>query len=294
MESLEHLHKQLDSLGDLRTIVKTMKALSAASIRQYERAVTALDEYHQTVERGLQVVLRTMTEIPMPARSTEPRRFAAVVFGSDHGLCGRFNEQIVEHTLERMDARSTNADDWLLLTVGARAAASLEREGHSIEADFLVPSSASQITATVQQVLVKVDAWREERAVDEVHLFYNHHSGRRGYEPTQVQLYPVDLRHFRELRARSWPSKRLPTFTMDEDLLFRRLVAQYLFVSVFRACAESLASEHASRLAAMQSAERNLDERLDEVTATYRRARQNAITSELLDVVSGFQATTGG
>ena len=77
---------------------------------------------------------------------------------------------------------------------------------------------------------------------------------------------------------------------LDRKTLLARLLRQYFFVTTFRACAESQASEHASRLAAMQSAEKNLDERLDEVTTLYRRMRQEAITTELLDVVSGFEA----
>ena len=80
---------------------------------------------------------------------------------------------------------------------------------------------------------------------------------------------------------------------MDRERLTARLLREYFFVSVFRACAESLASEHASRLMAMQSAERNLDERIETLTLSFRRARQNAITSELLDVMSGFETTAG-
>jgi F-type H+-transporting ATPase subunit gamma len=85
----------------------------------------------------------------------------------------------------------------------------------------------------------------------------------------------------------------LPTFTMAPDTLLERLLNQHLFVTIFRACAESQASEHASRLAAMQAAQRNLDERVSDVTMQFRRARQNVITSELLDVVAGFEALTG-
>jgi len=77
---------------------------------------------------------------------------------------------------------------------------------------------------------------------------------------------------------------------LDRKTLLSRLLRQYFFVSTFRACAESQASEHASRLAAMQSAEKNLDERLDEVMTLYRRMRQKAITTELRDGVSGLQA----
>jgi F-type H+-transporting ATPase subunit gamma len=100
----------------------------------------------------------------------------------------------------------------------------------------------------------------------------------------------VDLARFSRLRAEPWPSRVLPTFSMEPRPLFAALVRQYLFISVFRACAESLASEHASRLSSMQGAERNIDERLDDLGGRYRRQRQESITEELLDVVAGFQA----
>lgn len=295
MESLERLHKQLDSLGELRSIVKTMKALSAASIRQYEQAVEALAGYYRTVERGLHVVLKDMERPLIPPRRTrEPRGLAAIVFGSDHGLCGRFNEEITEYALERMDAAPADPEHRLLLAVGARVAASLEHMRQPIEEDFLVPGSADQITATVQQILLKVDEWREQAGVHYVYLFYNRHSGGKGYRPTGVELLPINLRRFHRVEEEVWPSRSLPIYTMKQETLLSRLLHQYLFVSIFRACAESQASEHASRLAAMQSAAHNLDERLEEVTMTFRRVRQSVITSELLDVVAGFEAITSG
>jgi F-type H+-transporting ATPase subunit gamma len=293
MESLELLHRQLDSLGDLRTIVKTMKALSAASIRQYEQAVTALAGYYRTVERGLHVVMKDMEPQPAGGRhSREPRRLAAIVFGSDHGLCGRFNEALAGYALERMDSTAADPEHRVLLAVGARVAASLEQEGQSIAENLPVPGSAEQITATVQQILLRIDAWREQAGVHSVYLFYNRHAGGRDHRPTGIELLPVNLQRFHRLQEERWPSRSLPTFTMPREALLSRLLRQYLFVSIFRACAESQASEHASRLAAMQAAERNLDTRLEEVTMTFRRARQDVITSELLDVVAGFEAIT--
>ncbi len=294
MESLEQLHKHLDSLEELRSIVKTMKALSAASIRQYEQAVFALDGYNQTIERGLHIVLRDMQ--PPPAsikRNLEPLRLAAIVFGSDHGLCGRFNEDITTYALNRMDSTTVDSENRLLLAVGARMVTSLEHEGQVVEESVLVPSSASQITSTVQKILLKVDVWREQVGVHYVFLFYNSHSGGKSYHPVGFELLPINLRRFYCLDEKAWPSRSLPTFNMDHEQLFTRLLRQYLFISIFRACAESQASEHASRLSAMQSAQRNLDDRLEEVTMAFRRTRQSVITSELLDVVSGFEAITG-
>lgn len=293
MESIERLQKQLESLGELHTIVRTMKALSGANIHQYEEAVNALTGYYRNVERGLHVVLRDMRQPLIAERnSVKRRRLAAIVFGSDHGLCGRFNEEIASYALERMQSSAADPDNRLLLAVGARVAASLEHEGETVEEDFLVPGSAEQITATVQQILLKVDEWREVSGVHYVFLFYNRHSGGGLYTPTGIELFPLKPQRFHRLKEENWPSRSLPTYSMDSERLFSSLLHQYLFITIFRACAESQASEHASRLAAMQSAERNLDDRIREVNMHFRRARQDVITAELLDVVSGFETIT--
>jgi F-type H+-transporting ATPase subunit gamma len=105
------------------------------------------------------------------------------------------------------------------------------------------------------------------------------------------QLLPLSEERMRNLAARPWPSRRLPTFTLPAERLWPAIVREYLFSSVYRAAAESLASEHASRLASMQAAERNIEERLEEQQAEFRRRRQEAITEELLDLVSGFEAS---
>jgi len=292
MESLERLHEQLHSLEQLRAIVSTMKVLSAASIRQYEQAVRSLAGYYQTVERGLYVVLKEVSAPPPNPSPREPQLTAAIVFGSDHGLCGRFNEEISRYTLERLGVISDGPPNHRLLAVGARVAASLEQVNQSIEETLPIPGSAGQITLTVQQLLLKIDAWRHQSGVGRVYLFYNHRSQRKAYQPTDIELMPINLQRFRHLGETSWPSRSLPTFTINREQLLGGLLHHYLFVSLFRACAESQASEHASRLAAMQAAERNLDERHDEVTLNYRHARQDVITSELLDVVAGFETIT--
>ena len=293
MESPDQLSRQIESLEDLQSIVKTMKALSAVSIRQYERAVESLAEYFHTIELGLQVVLRAGA-IQRHERPAAQGNYGAVVFGSDHGLCGRFNEDVTEYMLERVDRDSKEGHHRHFIAVGARVAMQLEANGLTLDEIFWIPGSADRITATVQQVLQKIEAWRAEDGVERVHLYYNAPSDRGHYEPTSLQILPLDTQRLRDIEQEPWPSKRLPVYSMDTQALLSALIRQYFFISLFRACAQSQASEHASRLAAMQSAERNLDERLEDETAHYRRVRQNAITSELLDVVAGFEAMKPG
>jgi len=297
MESLEHLQQQLAGLGDLRDIVKTMKALSAASIRQYEHAAEALADYYRTVELGLHATLRGtgVAGVAELARRRDAGRPGLIVFGSDHGLCGRFNEDVVARAVDHVRTLGLAPGDCRVLAVGARAAGGLEREGLAVEEDLMVPGSAARITATVQQLLVKLDEWREQGGVLPVTLFYNHPLRRNtSYRSVAVDLLPIDLHRFKHLEAEPWPSRGVPGFSLSRPALLTHLLRQYFFVVISRACADSQAAEHGSRLAAMQAAEKNLADRFDEVTMHYRRARQTVITSELLDVVSGFEAVTRG
>jgi len=295
VESLENLHKQLAGLGDLRGIVKTMKALSAASIRQYELAVEALADYYRTVELGLHAVLReagaaSVAELVRHRGSSRP---GLIVFGSDHGLCGRFNEDVVVHAVQYRQRLGIPANRCRALAGGARAAGGLEREGFIVEEDLMVPGSAARITDTVQQLLLKIDEWRGVEGITPVTLIYNHPLRRNtSYKAISLELLPVNLRRFRHLEEEPWPSRGIPALTLPRPVLLTHLLRQYFFVVMYRACAESQAAEHGSRLAAMQAADKNLGDRLEEVTMHYRRARQAVITSELLDVVSGFEAIT--
>lgn len=290
METLESLGKRIATTGDLQSIVRTMKSLSAVSIRQYERAAAALREYSRTTELGLQVLLR---DAPLrDFAAWEPEGLAAaIVFGTDHGLCGRFNEQIAEFARTGMSERGMTTGEEPCLVIGLQAAARLEAAGQRIEDVHLLPGSAAGLTGTAHGILVKIDAWRATHGVTRVFLFHNTRAPEATATPVCQQLMPLDTDWLHRLAARGWPSHVLPTFTMDRRELFAALVRHRLFVSIFRAGADSMASEHATRLAAMQAAERNIQENLEEMNGAFRRRRQQAITEELLDIVAGFEAS---
>ncbi|MFZ3043083.1 MAG: F0F1 ATP synthase subunit gamma, partial [Thiobacillus sp.] len=294
MKTAEALSRKLETLGDLRDVTRTMKALSSSSVRQYEHAVDALGDYYRTVELGLQVVLRHLPAAPSTPRSVpRPERLAAVVFGTDYGLCGRFNHVLCDHAVAHLDARGLPPENRLLLAVGGKAAGCLEQAGQSVQECLFTPGSAEGITETVSSILLTIDAWKAEHGAEQVWLYYNRHAGKARYQPESLHLLPVDACRFRDAEKAAWPSKVLPTFSMDAEALLSTLVRQYLFVALFRACAESLASEHNARLVAMQAAGKNIDEAIEETRTEHRRLRQELITAEILDVVTGYEASSG-
>lgn len=292
MATVEQLERRLQGLHDLQSLVRTMKALSAVSIRQYEQAAYALGDYEYTVRLGLHAVLRDHPPASATPAFRHPPPVAAVVFGSDHGLCGRVNEDLVELAVEQLRPAQIGGAPPLLLAVGARLAARLEQAGLPAQVDYLLPGSAARIGTVVQQIVLQLDAWRTAAGIERVLVFHNHHLSTTRYRPTVQELLPLKFDELRHLENEPWPARGLPTFDLPRDRLLSSLLRQYLFVALCRACAESQASEHGSRLGAMRTAERNLQERVDEVGTAARLARQGRITDELLDVVAGFEALT--
>lgn len=288
----ESIKRKINSSQDLQSVVKTMKALAAVSIRQYEKAVESLVDYNRTVEMGLQIILRNR----LPKRvllSQQQERLGIIIFGSDQGMCGQFNDQIAAYAVEVMEGSGLDPENLQILAVGVRPVISLEEAGWRVEKQFSVPSSVTSITSLVQQLLLKIEAWQEQQ-VNRIILFYNQTVASASYLPSSRQILPLDQSWLKSLQASTWPTPIIPTFTMASEQLFSALLQEYFFVSLFRACAESLASENASRLASMQAAEKNIAELLDELTTQYQQERQTSITNELLDIVSGFEAITGG
>jgi len=290
VQTAESLRRTITVTEELQSVVKTMKALAGVNIRQYERAAHAVAEYNRTIEMGLQVALR---ELPLHLFAPIPEagaKLAAVVFGSDQGMCGQLNDQVVDYASRALGKLAHRHKEQKTVAVGVRAAAQLEGSGRAVAGTVQVPSSTAGITTAVEEVLNLIEDWHFSQGIELVLLFYARPVSGAWYRVKGVRMLPVDEEWIHSLRVRPWPSKVLPVFTMDQTRLFHSLIREYLFVSLFRAFAESLASENASRLASMQVAERNIEERLHALTTESRQLRQATITSELLDIISAYEA----
>jgi F-type H+-transporting ATPase subunit gamma len=290
MQTTESLKRRIKSAGDLLSVVKTMKALAAVSIRQYQKAVESLDDYNRTVEMGLQIVLKERMGAMMQSKDATVKRMGAIVFGSDQGLCGQLNEQISVFALDSIKEAGVKKENRKVLAVGARVADYVEDAGQPIDELMATPSSTAGITALVQEIIMVIEEWHFRQNVDHFVLFYNDYISGANYRPYKVQLLPVNRDWLKEIARKKWDSKSLPIFRMDTDKIFSSLIREYLFVSLYRAFAESLASENASRLASMQNAEKNIEEQMQDLHVQFHRTRQMTITEELLDIVAGFEA----
>jgi len=201
---------------------------------------------------------------------------------------GQFNDIITDYAIKELKTLPGKVQVW---AVGERVYSRLVDEGLPPIGLYNVPNSVKAITPLIAQILVENEKLRSQNEDSELHLYYNRHKTRVTYEPVSQRLLPFDETWRDDLVKLSWPTKNLlPEVMGDITETLRALIHEYLFVSLFRACAESLASENSSRLAAMQRADKNIDELLDNLSGEYYRVRQSGIDEELFEVVSGFEA----
>jgi F-type H+-transporting ATPase subunit gamma len=288
------LCRKIHSAGDLQSVVRTMKALAASSIGQYEKSVRALGDYNRAVELGLSACFRgnpPASDAPEDESTKQTSNIDAVVFGSDQGLVGQFNDVVAGFAVKSLAALPGTPRVW---AVGERVHARLADAGLAPSALFPVPSSVKAITPLIGQILVEHEKHQGRGEVTELLLFHNRPKTGSAYEPVSQRLLPLDEAWRRELATRPWPTKFIPEVMGGGSAPLRAFIREYLFVSIFRACAESLASENASRLAAMERADKNIDELLETLHGTFHRLRQSGIDEELFDVVSGYEAMAEG
>jgi F-type H+-transporting ATPase subunit gamma len=287
------LRRKISSAGDLQSVVRTMKAVAASSVGQYEKSVRALGDYYRTVELGLGACFREGEPAALRAlrkEQTDAGAIGAVVFGSDQGLVGQFNDVVADFAIKTLGALPGKPQVW---AVGERVHARLAEAGLPLMGLFAVPNSIQAITPLVGQIQIESEAHRAGGDYARVYVFHNRPQSGALYEPVSQRLLPLDAQWQRGLAKFPWPTRILPEIMCGGAVTLRALVREYLFISLFQACAESLASENASRLAAMQRADKNIDDMLETLHGTFHRLRQTGIDEELFDVIAGFEALAG-
>jgi F-type H+-transporting ATPase subunit gamma len=287
-DSSAALRASMATATDLQSMARTMKTIAASNIGQYEAAVRSLDAYYGVVQDSLSACLRASRGAAdsFSAGGVDGPA-GAIVFGSDQGLVGQFNEAICASMLAGTDAPQRFDEVW---PVGERIAAALADRGVANLRAFALPASIDAVTVLVARLLVEIEAYSAKNGLHEIYVFHHRPAGASGYQAVCQRLLPLDRDWERDLVARPRASNAVTQVLPAGEATLRACIGEYLFVSLFRACAESLASENAARLSAMQRAEKNIGERLQLLTQTFHRQRQGAIDEELFDLVAGFEA----
>lgn len=274
-------------MQSIRSIVHTMKTLSVINSAPYEHAARAIEAYHDTVLEGLHAFLSQIGPLDPGQKIVLTK--VLIVFGSDHGLCGNYNETLASYVAEQLVDASGQS---IVLCIGARMADALRDQGIMPETTFFPPASVDGISRLANLLTQHLDKTQRNDGLGDmaVKLAYFTRDGVAGQRPEVKALLPLDRKLVDELQAKPWVSRSLPSFSMPPRELFQALIRGHLFSSLFRASAEAMVTENAARLALMQQAEQSVDDRLESLQSEMRSVRQSEITTELLDVIIGFEA----
>lgn len=286
-QTLEQLNRRTGSMRSIRGIVHTMKTMAAINAAPYEQAAHGIEAWRGIVLDGLHAFIRANGALVRdPAK---PARTILVVLGSDHGLCGNYNEIVADEAARHV----ATAGPTRILCVGVQMEDALLGVDLAPEATLLPPANVDGLARLADDLVTRLDAMRAgDRGNDAVTLVYTERGAHGRQAPVARALLPVDADLLDELARRPWASRSLPHFSLPAPDLLAALIRNLLFATIHRAAAEALVTENAARLARMQQAEQSVDERLDALQAETRSVRQSEITTELLDVIVGFEALT--
>lgn len=291
MDTLENLQSKMEGAKDLKSVVSAMKAMAASNIVQYETAVSSLADYFHTIALGIIAFFKaeniTAIDEIIPSKNRSEEVICAIVFGSDQGLVAQFNDSMTKFVSSSLNTIPGKKEIW---AVGERVQLLLSDEGFDIYKLYPVPNDINAVTPLVTELLRKSQEHQQKQAVTTFYIFHNQPNQGSGYTPVMQRFLPLDERWKNSLQQIQWPTKLPPQIAGGTKQTLIALINGYLFASLFKACVESLASENASRLDAMQRAEKNITDLLEDLGNTYHRLRQSSIDEELFDVVSGFEA----
>ncbi|MFP4362461.1 MAG: F0F1 ATP synthase subunit gamma [Spirochaetia bacterium] len=293
MQQIQEIKQKLSSTRDMHSVVKTMKSMAAVNIHHYEEAVTALDEYSSTVSKALQIVISKLPELTRLPAFEHGGGTGCIILGSKQGMVGQFNEHLAENVYKTLSSIMKGPlfhENLKIVTLGYKMESIIGQHGLEVENNFAIEETIEDVTPLLNSLLDVVQSWRFQENISSIIVFYNQEAGKAAFESETFYLYPLEEAALQPLGFQEWDGPSIPQVFIEPEKAFRRLVQEYLFIMLYRAVMHSLASENAARLRTMENAQQNIEDRLDELTDTYNQRRQLNITSELLDIITGFEA----
>ena len=285
MANLKDIRNRIASVRSTQQITKAMKMVSAAKFRRAEEAILQNRPYSDKMLEVLSsLALRTEEEAHPLLERRDPRRVCLVVFTSDRGLCGSFNANVLRSTERYLKEKAGEHDQIVLYLVGKKAVEFFRRRGAEIigERTELFGKVSYPLAQEIGREVIERYTNRE---VDLVYMVYNEFRSALSQRVVFDRLLPVE-----PMPVEPETTTTEYIYEPSEEYMLNWVLPRYVEVRVFRALLESMASEHGARMTAMDSATNNATEMIARLTLQYNRARQEAITKELMDIVNGVEA----
>lgn len=292
MPSLKDIRSRIDTTKNTQQITKAMKLVSAAKLRKAQLQIVGMRPYANALMKIIgNIVMTQRVSHPLMVQPTETKRVLLIVLSSDRGLAGGFNANVNKFTDNYIRTNKSKYEKLDVMFIGKRAMDFFGRKGISN------PDSMTRLDKDISYTLAAKVAHKAmkhflEGEYDEVRLIYNEFKSAISQTITTETLLPVDLKKAGVAidSAQTTGFSNDMIFEPEPEVMIQEMLEKHFTVQVYRTMAESVAAEHGARMTAMENATNNAKEVLSKLTLTYNKARQEKITTELIEIVSGAEA----
>ncbi len=306
MPSLKTIRNRITSVRSTQKITKAMKMVAGARLNRAQQRITELRPYAIKTQEALRAIttsMRASSEGPVAAEPSEgaldqslhpllveraEKRVLLVVLTSDRGLCGAFNTNINKRAEREWKTRVEQGQEVRMTVIGRKGRDYMTRR-NAPGLEFLPGIWDNLKLETAEKVGAKILEPFNKGEVDSIYLVYNEFKSAMTQQVVCERLLPVAQNEV-QAEKNAAPEATEFTFEPNPNALLEVLVPMYVDISVLRALYESMASELGSRMTAMDAATKNAKEMVESLTLQYNRARQAAITKELMEIIGGSEA----
>ena len=287
--SLRDIRKRISSVRSTQQITKAMKMVASAKLRRAQQNILAARPYATKMSNVLNsVAARTSPDAHPLLSRREAKRVEVVVFTSDRGLCGAFNMNLIQRAEKFKEEETSGAEVVTFSFIGRKGRDYFRKRKVNIRREYvnLFGKVDYPLASRIGQDLV--EAYAEEQ-VDAIYLLYSEFRSAMQQRILLEKILPVTPKIPGEEASKGLAAVEY-IYEPSEGEILDRLLPMYVEVQVYRALLESVASEEGARMTAMENATNNASEMIDKLTLVYNKARQAAITKELIEIVSGAEA----
>ena len=300
MSSQRDVKDRIDSVKNIRQITRAMEMVAAARLRRAEQRIHALRPYADAIRRMTRQAAEAaenVPNIPILAERDEQNTVGLLLVTGDRGLAGAFNSQILRAGVRAAGEHESESRRVVWYASGRRGVSSLTFRGLDVAGAYTGFTDRPAFADARQIASDLMTAYVDEK-VDRVEIFYNGYISPLSQQVRRETLLPLQQASIlgeedeEESEEEAPEHRALVEYEPDPEEILKRLVPDYVEISVFRALLESTASEHGARMTAMRNASENAGELIDDLTLEMNRARQAEITQEIMEVVAGAEALT--
>lgn len=289
MASLKDIRARIDSTKNTQQITKAMKLVSAAKLRKAQHNITNMRPYAVTLKKVIgNIAAAEKISHPLMDRKQKVNKVLLVVLTSDRGLCGAFNTSINKFAEKYYQEKKDQVAKLDFIFIGRRGMDFFSRRGVKGIQNFLKLDKdiSYDMAKSIAESLIK---YYLEGEYDEIRLIYNEFKSAISQTVTCETLLPVEIEPAATDKTNVLESKDI-LFDPSAEEIIEELLKKNFNLQMYRAMSESVASEHGARMTAMENATNNAKEMINKLTLTYNKARQEKITTELIEIVSGAEA----